>query len=324
MPSKKELKAKYIDQQQTYEQVCLTGKELLREALHDEGIELLHVSHRVKSFESFYEKISRKKYTDPYADTEDICGLRVICFYINDLPHVGDTIGRTFQIQNRIDKIQDAETDRFGYRSNHYIVTLPDDPKYGDHSGFKLEVQTRTALMHTWAHIQGKLEYKKAEHTPRIFRRKLFQLSALLELADEQFQSLKLEKNLFRQSLTNSSAEFTPSTELNVDTFMAFMELYFPNRRESYRYSKLLMIELINCQLNFSHLIAGYELLKDHLKEIEAETSRTFSREEMMKLILAISNDHFYTTFVNDELLMKNEKTIQKWKEYINANNSNK
>lgn len=324
MPSKKELKATYIEQQQTYEQVCLVGKELLREALHSEGIELLHVSHRVKSFESFYEKISRKKYSNPYADTEDICGLRVICFYINDLPQVGDIIGDTFQIQNRIDKMLDAETDRFGYRSNHYVVTLPNHPEYEDYKGYKIEVQTRTALMHTWAHIQGKLEYKKAEHSPRIFRRKLFQLSALLELADEQFQSLKLEKNLFRASLTGSSAEFTATTELNIDTFMAFMELYFPNRRESYRYSKLLMIELINCQLNFSHLICGYELLKNHLTEIEKEASRTFSREQIMKLILAISNDHFFTTFVNDELIIENTKTIQKWKEYINTNNSNK
>ncbi|SMD34705.1 ppGpp synthetase catalytic domain-containing protein (RelA/SpoT-type nucleotidyltranferase) [Reichenbachiella faecimaris] len=314
MPSKKELKAKYTDQQETYEQACLTGKELLRQALHDEGIELLHVSHRVKSFESFYEKISRKKYSNPYADTEDICGLRVICFYINDLPRVGDIVGQTFQIQDSIDKILDAETDRFGYRSNHYIVTLPKRPEYNELSDLKIEVQTRTALMHTWAHIQGKLEYKKAEHTPRIFRRKLFQLSALLELADEQFQSLKLEKNLFRAALTNSSAEFTPTTELNIDTFMAFMELYFPNRRESYRYSKLLMIELINCQLNFSHLISGYDLLKEHLKSIEKDASRNFSREEMMKIILSITNDVFYESFKSDELLAKNSTTIQVWK----------
>lgn len=320
MSSKKDLKEKYLQDHQTYEEVCLIGKDLLRQALHDEGIELLHVSHRVKSFESFFEKISRKKYSSPYDDTEDLCGLRVICFYINDLPRVGDIISQTFQIQNSIDKILEAETDRFGYRSNHYIVTLPDDPAYGNYSGYKIEVQTRTALMHTWAHIQGKLEYKKAEHTPRIFRRKLFQLSALLELADEQFQSLKLEKNLFRASLTASAEEFTPTTELNIDTFMAFMEIYFPNRRESYRYSKLLMVELINCELNFSHLIYGYNLLKDELKSIEVDSSRTFSREEMMKLILAISNDHFYTTFVNDELIMENTNTIQKWKQNINAN----
>ncbi|WP_456460021.1 GTP pyrophosphokinase [Reichenbachiella sp.] len=319
MASKKELKAKYIDQQQTYEQVCLTGKELLRDALHNEGIELLHVSHRVKSFESFYEKISRKKYTDPYSDTEDICGLRVICFYINDLPSVGDIIGQTFQIQNSIDKIQEAETDRFGYRSNHYIVTLPNEPEYSTYSGHKIEVQTRTALMHTWAHIQGKLEYKKAEHTPRIFRRKLFQLSALLELADEQFQALKLEKNLFRASLTAQSTEFTPTTELNIDTFMAFMELYFPNRRESYRYSKLLMVQLINCQLNFSDLILGYNSLKDHLGEIEKDAAQKFSREEMMKVILSITNESYFLSFKHDELLAKNETIILGWQKRIQS-----
>lgn len=317
MASKKELKAQYIKNQQTYEQICLSAKELLREALHSEGIELLHVSHRVKSFESFYEKISRKKYTNPYADTEDICGLRVICFYINDLPHVGEIIGQTFQVQNSIDKIQEAETDRFGYRSNHYIVTLPEHSSFGAYGGHKIEVQTRTALMHTWAHIQGKLEYKKAEYTPRIFRRKLFQLSALLELADEQFQSLKLEKNLFRASLSAPSAVFTPTTELNIDTFMAFMEHYFPNRRESYRYSKLLMIQLINCQLNFSHLISGYDLLKSHMNEIEEDAARSFSREEMMKMILFITSSSFFQSFQQDELLLNNESVILLWQEKL-------
>lgn len=317
MVSKKELKDIYSKRQESYEKICLIGKELIRNALHDEGIELLQVSHRVKSFESFYEKISRKNYSDPYGDTEDLCGLRVICFYINDLPQVGEVVGRTFQLQNQIDRIFDADTDRFGYRSNHYIVTLPNHEEYADYQGYKIEVQTRTALMHTWAHIQGKLEYKKAEHTPRIFRRKLFQLSALLELADEQFQSLKIEKNLFRASLGSSKSEFTPNTELNIDTFMAFMEHYFPNRRESYRYSKLLMIQLLNCQLNFSHLISGYENAEAHFQLIESDAGQKFSREEFMKLILAITNEPYYRMFKSDELLVTNQKTILKWKEKL-------
>lgn len=319
MISKKELKRKYLNQLQEYEHVCLTGKEILREALHKQGIELLHVSHRVKSFESFYEKISRKKYINPYEDTEDICGLRVICFYIHDLPKVAEIIDQTFRVQDRIDKIHITETDRFGYRSNHYIVTLPEDPSFDDYIHHKIEVQTRTALMHTWAHIQGKLEYKKAEHTPIIFRRKLFQLSALLELADEQFQSLKLEKKHFRASLS-STKEITSATELNIDTFMAFMELYFPNRKESYRYSKLLMIELINCDLNFSHLIEGYDLLKDKLEDIEYGANRNLSREEMMKLILAITNEVFFSAFVNDELIIENNQLIKSWKQNIKTN----
>lgn len=317
MVSKKELKAIYANEVDTYEKVCLASKELLKNALHADGIELLQVSHRVKSFESFYEKISRKNYADPYKDTEDLCGIRVICFYTNDLPRVGDIVSKTFELQNQIDRVFDADTDRFGYRSNHYIVTLPDKNEFAPLLGYKIEVQTRTALMHTWAHIQGKLEYKKAEHTPRIFRRKLFQLSALLELADEQFQSLKIEKNLFRASLVSSRSEITPNTEFNIDTFMAFMEHYFPERRESYRYSKLLMIQLINCQLNFSHLIAGYETVENYFDAIEADTGKKFSREDFMKLILAITNEQFYSMYKSDELLVMNKTTIQKWKKKL-------
>ncbi|MEQ9402919.1 MAG: RelA/SpoT domain-containing protein [Cyclobacteriaceae bacterium] len=315
MISKKDLKAIYTTRQDVYENTCLAGKELLRQSLQEKGIEFLHVSHRVKSFESFYEKISRKKYNDPYLQIEDICGLRVICFYINDLPHVEEILNESFSLQHSEDKMSEFDTDRFGYRSNHYTVTLPHLDEYNNYRHQKIEVQVRTALMHTWAHIQGKLEYKKAEHTPKIFRRKLFQLSALLELADGQFQALKIEKNLFRKSLITSSSEFTPTTELNIDTFMAFMETYFPNRKESYRYSKLLMIEILNCQLNFSHLIGSYQSLSSHFETLESESGRKLTREEMMKLILAISNDQFYHMLVSDEFLTKNSEIILQWKE---------
>jgi len=307
---KQELKVIYDEHVDNYEQVCIKGKALLKNALDERGIELLHVSHRVKAFESFYEKISRKKYKNPYEETEDICGLRVICFYINDLPFIDEIISKTFTIKESIDKTFNSDTDRFGYRSNHYIVTIPNEPAL---ENYKIEVQTRTVLMHTWAHIQGKLEYKLTEHSPLKFRRKLSQLSALLELADEQFQTLKKDKSAFRTSLITSQEGFSASTELNIDTFLTFMDIYFPNKQGSYRYSKLLMIELLKQQITFDHILKGYNTLSNQLDLLEQDLEIDFTREDMLKIILSITIEGFYENFIEDEFLAKHTHTIQKW-----------
>ncbi len=46
-------------------------------------------------------------------------------------------------------------------------------------------------LQHAWASISHKLDYKAASEAPTELRRQLFRLSALLELADEDFASLR-------------------------------------------------------------------------------------------------------------------------------------
>ena len=42
------------------------------------GIEVHAVSHRIKTFESFWRKIERKDYKDPFSEIEDICGARIV------------------------------------------------------------------------------------------------------------------------------------------------------------------------------------------------------------------------------------------------------
>jgi len=49
-------------------------------------------------------------------------------------------------------------------------------------------------LQHAWASISHALQYKQEQDVPTVSRRKLFRLSALLELADEEFLSLRKEQ----------------------------------------------------------------------------------------------------------------------------------
>jgi len=318
MPTKKELKTVYNNNVANYDQVCLIGKSMLREAFSKKNIELLHISYRVKSFDSLFEKVSRKRYTDPYKEIEDICGIRVICFYSNDLHLVGDIIKKAFILNEVIDKSKALDSDRFGYRSDHYIVNLPKqkDQSIGL-SKYKIEIQARTVLMHTWAHIQGKLEYKQEDHVPEQFKRSLNQLSAILELADDQFQVLKIEKDALRVSLRSNKSDFNVNSELNIDTFMVFLAVYFPKRKGSYRYSKLLMVELLRHQIGFDKIINNYQLVIDHLQDIENELDTELSREAALKMIFAIADKSFLTFFKGDEFLNRYMKTIKKWRKLV-------
>jgi hypothetical protein len=54
------------------------------------------------------------------------------------------------------------------------------------------EIQVRTVLQHAWAAIDHRLNYKRANEIPVELKRQLFRISALLEVADDQFESVRL------------------------------------------------------------------------------------------------------------------------------------
>ena len=95
------------------------------------------------------------------------------------------------------------------------------------------------------------------------------QLSALLELADQQFQDLKDEKEFLRSNLENSKGKFESGAEMNIDSFFAFIDLYFPNRKFDYRYTKTLFIEIQKLGIDFSEIIAGINQMKNILNKVE-------------------------------------------------------
>lgn len=94
-----------------------------------------------------------------------------------------------------MDKAAALDPDRFGYLSVHYTASLsPARRKLAEwrpYADIRAEVQFRTALQHAWSAVQHKLEYKSSIEAPRELRRRLFRLSALFELADEQFSELR-------------------------------------------------------------------------------------------------------------------------------------
>lgn len=264
-----------------YNQHCEKYKDLgknlktsLGILLKENDISFLDVFYRIKDYESFKEKIKRKGYDDPFNQNEDFCGLRIICYFPNDIEKIAEMIKKEFIIHSSEDK-SDKEIDRFGYRSYHFIVSVNEDwlsaPNFRGLNNLKVEIQVRTILMHAWADIEHKLQYKKKEHIPQNIQRKFYQLSALFELADEQFEQVRNQKELtYLSSKTSDKADFDVDQEMNVDTLQAFLDLYFDEEEKSPTYTRDLLDELFEYDIDFSYLkklVSAYS--QEELNEIE-------------------------------------------------------
>jgi putative GTP pyrophosphokinase len=171
---------------------------LICDLLSGEGIDVVQVESRAKTVDSFVEKLLRKdgKYSNPLNDITDLAGVRVIAYYREDVERIVGLVNREFAI-DEADSVQrgvDLPPDRFGYVSDHVIVSVGESRRdLAEWSSFKdlrAEIQVRTATQHAWAAIEHKLGYK-ARDVPQVLQRRLYRLSALFELADEQFSAVR-------------------------------------------------------------------------------------------------------------------------------------
>lgn len=182
-----------------YESFTSKLHQLLEELIDSDGIDIVIMESRAKDIDSFQEKIERddKDYSDPVNEITDLSGLRIITYYNKDVDAICKLISKEFKVdeENSIDKRKITEEDRFGYQSSHLVVNLNEDraklSEWSAYSAFRSEIQVRSVLQHSWAAIDHKLRYKTKESIPVYLKRKLYRLSALLELADEEFEAIR-------------------------------------------------------------------------------------------------------------------------------------
>lgn len=182
-----------------YEDFASRLHTLLEELTNKAGISFNHIEHRVKTVESFLDKIERKDYYEnPFEQIKDFAGIRIVTYYQDDVDRIKDVIYKEFDVDeiHSVDKIEVLGADEFGYRSVHLVVSLS-KPRSGLDEwrhlvGLVAEIQIRTILQHAWATIQRKIDYKVMEQQPPLeLRRRLSRLSAQLESADEEFMALR-------------------------------------------------------------------------------------------------------------------------------------
>lgn len=207
-----------------YEQAANTFRRLIEDLLRSEAVDAAQIEHRAKTADSVREKINRKQYENPLSEITDLAGVRVILYHASDVQPVIDLLRRQFSVdeENSTDKADELAVDAFGYRSVHVVVELSEAratlPEYRRVAGLKVEVQVRTVLQHAWAAISHKLDYKSVGSAPKLVRRSLFRLSALLELADSQFDEIRAQLTEITDEYREGVKRGVLDIDLNVES----------------------------------------------------------------------------------------------------------
>jgi len=205
-----DLLKQFDEQIGSYDSFCQTTADLIKRLLAAKKITVHSISYRCKERPSFERKIIKKGRYKSLSDITDLAGIRIITHYSDDVDVIASLIENEFEIDkaNSIDKRVVLDPDRFGYLSLHYVASLKSAriklQEYANYSNMKLEIQIRSILQHTWAEIEHDIGYKSEVDVPGPIKRKFSRLAGLLELADQEFISIRKEivryaKNLDKQ-----------------------------------------------------------------------------------------------------------------------------
>lgn len=181
----------------------------LQLALEQAGIKFHSVSSRNKASESLRQKLVRPDKTyESLWDVTDLVGLRVTTYFEDSIPDVAKIIENQFSVDfhNTLDRLDHQDFRTFGYRSLHYVCrpNLSDGELPND---FRFEIQVRTILQHAWAQIEHDMGYKASDSTPDKIRRRFSRIAGLLELADEEFVSIRRDLRSYEASVKASAQD---------------------------------------------------------------------------------------------------------------------
>ncbi|MCD6251281.1 MAG: (p)ppGpp synthetase [Psychrobacter sp.] len=201
---------------------------LINSLLKQKGIKVHQIQTRVKDRDSLEKKILAKQKYKSLDDITDIVGVRIITYFDDEVDQIATLIEEEFVIDqdNSVDK-RKIDSDKFGYRSLHYVANLKKDrtnlPEYSSYKEQKFEFQIRTILQHSWAEIEHDLGYKGEFEIPSTAKRTFYRVAALLEQADIEFVKLKSTIADYENSLSQSIKNNPSQIEINKASLTSFM-----------------------------------------------------------------------------------------------------
>jgi ppGpp synthetase/RelA/SpoT-type nucleotidyltranferase len=188
---RKQLAGSYLAVRQRYEQLAISVRTSIEYRCYQEGIDCFF-EHRAKEVEQFVAKADRvgKSYGDPLKDITDLAGVRVIARWKADLPRIREVIYGLFDIDmsHSGSKRENRELSEFGYDAEHFVGHLGPSKRDGL-NGLWFEIQVRSVLQDAWGRVSRGLFYDTA--MPSDLQRRFYALAAVLELVDNEFDSLR-------------------------------------------------------------------------------------------------------------------------------------
>ncbi len=209
--------------------------EKLQGIVDDSSMRTFAIQSRIKSEESLGGKLVRKEgWYNQLSDLRDIVGARVICYFSDDVDSVGKLIEQVFEVDEEAstDKRELISASAFGYLSLHYICRLPEGESYPPElRKWRFEIQIRTLLQHVWSDVDHDIGYKAEFGMPRDAVRGFARISALLELADDEFVRVRNLMSDYTNSVRTSIMEDTADdVRLDVVSLCEYVRLNKPMR----------------------------------------------------------------------------------------------
>lgn len=213
----------------SYKYLCEVVSALIARLLDASHIEVHSISSRCKDRTSLENKIAKKSKYTSLAEITDLAGIRIITHYGDDVDKVARVIGKEFKVdrENTLDKRIATDPDRFGYVSLHYVVSLSqarskllENISIAD---LKVEIQIRSILQHAWAEIEHDTGYKSEREVPSPIRRKFSRLAGLLELADQEFISIRNELVKYSKRVASEVNQKAVNVDIDSVSFDAFI-----------------------------------------------------------------------------------------------------
>lgn len=286
-----EILSQYDQERNLYTSFTSKVGDLILEILRENNVHVHSVTHRVKERKSLNKKISRPD--SPYtklSDVTDIAGVRITTYLEDDVNVVAKLLEQEFSVDdaNSGDKGALLDPDRFGYLSLHHVVSLlPERCRLIEYRRFptlKAEIQTRSILQHAWAEIEHDLGYKTTQEIPRSIRRRFSRLAGLLELADQEFISIKNELTAYETDVPER-IEATPQlVGIDKASLTAFLR-----NSTIVRKLDITIAAFCGARIDFDDEIIANHVIRLKLLNIETIRELEMSLLEQSRLVIAFA-----------------------------------
>lgn len=241
--------AEYRRRASNYEQLVEEIRFGLSQRLKALGVAIAALEGRVKTLDSFIEKVSRKGYERPWEEIDDLAGVRLVCLFSADLDVIGNEISSLFEVVSTEYKVEGLGVERMGYQGRHYVVTLGPrhtGPRYDNLKELRAEIQVRTTLQDAWARISHNLVYKSEASMPVQLRREIQNVSSLLEIAQSIFDRSESSRKQYIADVKESasSEDQILSRPIDRETLEAYTTWKFPRLPVDHRIQEILLRDL--------------------------------------------------------------------------------
>lgn len=213
----------YRENQVRYSEFAQYVLEKILNALKERAMIHAYHSSRAKTLASLTDKCGKRiyddgtqnyvlKYNDPRNQITDLAGVRIVCYLPQDIVPVQHIVEKIFDIdkENSNNKVTLLESDKVGYLSVHYVVSLMEDQLSAEqrrYKGMKCEIQLRTVLQDAWSQVFHDRQYKSNmanTEIPAEMLRETNLVSGALELLDHEIERLVKRYDVLAERINNA------------------------------------------------------------------------------------------------------------------------